>query len=560
MVLSPKSPRGGVKRSGQLGALFRYFAAAIFVGAGIAVRLLLDPWVGDRFPYATVLGAVLVSAWYGGLGPALFAVVVGGFAADYFVIQPRGEFRSFASSEIVGLLLYFVSGSGIALLGGAMHGARRRSEKDASELRSLNRELEARVSVRTRELEEGLDSVRDAEARAGGIVNSAMDAIISIGADQRIVLFNRAAEEMFQCQAADALGSSIDRFLPERYRQHHREQVEVFGRTGVTSRSMKSPGEVFGLRSNGEEFPIEASISQLTAGRRKIFTVILRDISERKAAWEERKRAETAVRELNASLEERVRERTKELEFANREMESFCYSVSHDLRAPLRAMDGFSRALLEDYGKNLPAEGRRFAQTILSNAERMGALIDDLLAFSRIGKSAVRTQTVDMNVLVRDALQELLFEPSERVAVDVETLPLCVGDPGLLKQVWINLISNALKFSGKTEKARIEIGADPSEGNITYYIRDNGVGFDPAYTDKLFGVFQRLHGTDDFPGTGVGLAIVHRVVSRLGGSVRAEGAPGKGAKFSFTLKPGALRIMDTQTAMPVGTLIPGRGS
>jgi signal transduction histidine kinase len=235
-------------------------------------------------------------------------------------------------------------------------------------------------------------------------------------------------------------------------------------------------------------------------------------------------------------LEQRVRERTAELEAANKELESFSYSVSHDLRAPLRAVDGFARMLEEDHAAQLDHEGRRRVAVIRDNSRHMGQLIDDLLAFSRLGRQALRPADVDMAALAREVIAEL--GAHENAVVRVEPVPAARGDRALLKQVWANLLSNALKYSSKREAPEVEVSGASEGGQLVYRVRDNGAGFDMRYVDKLFGVFQRLHRSDEFPGTGVGLAIVQRVVARHGGRVWAEGEVGVGARFFFSLPAG----------------------
>jgi len=760
------------------------------------------------------------------------------------------------------------------LIGADFAGSRRAE----AALKEANERLEARVLERTRAL-------GHSEARLGGIVGSAMDAIISVNREQRIVLFNVAAEKLFGCTAAMALGKELEQFLPQRLREQHRQHVQDFGSTGVTSRSMRSLRPLIALRGDGEEFPIEASISQVEVAGEKIYTVILRDISERKSAearalwlssfpernpspiveldpvedvvhysnpaaqrqfptlqvdglrhpllagvqaltrqlveqgtvhrelsvgeaffsqllsdisdtrrvriystditarrnaeralrdreaelhasdrrlaeivhgmteacfaldaewcfsfvndrvetllhqrrdqmlgraiWAvfpavvgtafetsyrramservpvafevyspiaerwldirlfptgeglaaflldiharkmaeferqkfvslvenstefigmrdlegvpifinraalaliglgsleqaaqippaefffeedrafvrdefvprvlrdghgetelrfrhfetgeaiwmiynafvvrdlhgepsalatvsrnitERKRAEQEVQRLNTDLERRVIERTDQLEAANKELEAFSYSVSHDLRAPLRAVSGFSQIVLEDYGPQLPEEAKQHLQTICNGAQRMGALIDDLLAFARLSRLPLSKRFLVIEPQVRDALSELQAEQAGRqLDLRIGELPPCHGDPALLKQVWLNLLSNALKYSKNSAPAVIEIGSTADLGEVVYFVRDNGTGFDMRYADKLFGVFQRLHRQEDYAGTGVGLAIVHRIVTRHGGRIWADAQPNRGATFYFTL-PGA---------------------
>lgn len=251
---------------------------------------------------------------------------------------------------------------------------------------------------------------------------------------------------------------------------------------------------------------------------------------------QERQRADQDVRQLNAELERRVLQRTAQLETANQELESFSYSVSHDLRAPLRWVVGFSEALMEDHGPSLDEEARRKIQIIQNEGRRMGVLIDDLLAFSRLGRKALKITHVDMNALVVatwNALKER--EDFSKVHLHIGAMPVTMGDRVLLGQVWTNLLSNALKFSAQREDPRIEIGAVTDEQEHIFFVRDNGAGFNPKYKAKLFGVFQRLHDASEFPGTGVGLALVQRIVNRHGGRVWADGNVGEGATFYFAL-------------------------
>jgi light-regulated signal transduction histidine kinase (bacteriophytochrome) len=231
-----------------------------------------------------------------------------------------------------------------------------------------------------------------------------------------------------------------------------------------------------------------------------------------------------------------VMKRTAELEAANKELEAFSYSVSHDLRAPLRAVDGFSQAVVEDFGPLLPEEGQRYLRTIRESAQRMGDLIDDLLTFSRLSRQPLTKELVNTCDLVNSVLAEMSGQREGRqLDFRIEDLPVCHADPVLLKQVWINVLSNALKFTRKREAAVVEIGSVREQGETVFFVRDNGTGFDMQYAGKLFGVFQRLHGAHEFEGTGVGLAIVQRVIHRHGGRVWADAAVGRGATFYFTL-------------------------
>lgn len=277
----------------------------------------------------------------------------------------------------------------------------------------------------------------------------------------------------------------------------------------------------------------------------------------------DRVEAEQQVRYLNRTLEERVAQRTDELLAANKELESFAYSVSHDLRAPLRSVDGFSRILLEEYAPQLSEEPHRLLGLVRKNAVQMGNLIDGLLAFSRLGRQPLHQQIVNPNELVRQALGDLeLEQEGRRVEITVDELPRCQGDPLLLKQVFCNLLSNAFKYTRKRAIAHIQVGVldadldafaksgikepeDIPRDSVVYYIRDNGAGFDMRYVDKLFGVFQRLHNAEDYEGIGVGLATVHRIIARHGGRIWAQGVLNEGAVFYFALLP-----IDVENTIP----------
>ncbi len=266
----------------------------------------------------------------------------------------------------------------------------------------------------------------------------------------------------------------------------------------------------------------------------------------------QRIRAEVEIRQLNEELELRVLQRTAQLEAANKELEAFSYSVSHDLRAPLRAIDGFSRIVLEEYAPKLDDEGRRLLGVITANTGKMGQLIDDLLAFSRLSRQQMASAAVDLA-----ALAEAHFRGAEkpekgrRIEFKVGALPAALGDPSMLRQVLQNLLANAIKFTRTRPRARIELSGRMENGETVYQVRDNGVGFDMAYADKLFGVFQRLHDSTEFEGTGVGLAIVQRIVLRHGGRIWAESSA-KGATFYFPCRQNRIHG-------PGGRMIKGLG-
>jgi PAS domain S-box-containing protein len=318
-----------------------------------------------------------------------------------------------------------------------------------------------------------------------------------------------------------------------------------------------SDGAIRWIDMRMEAFPGPDGRPQRTVSAQRDIT----DLKERAAALalanenltgeiSERMRAEAEVRRLNASLEARIAERTAELLAANKEMESFSYSVSHDLRAPLRAIEGFSRILLEDYGEKLDAEGRRLANVVRDSARRMAQMIDDILAFSRVGRAAMEAAPVNMQAEVRKAISDLapVIEGRE-VDFEIGDLPSAQGDAAMLQHVWANLLGNSAKYTRPRDRAIIQIGAQIADGETVYFVRDNGVGFDMRYVDKLFGAFQRLHGAE-FSGAGIGLSIVKRIVTRHGGRVWAEAEVDKGATFFFSL--GGVRTA-TDTMDSVGS-------
>jgi PAS domain S-box-containing protein len=284
--------------------------------------------------------------------------------------------------------------------------------------------------------------------------------------------------------------------------------------------------------STGQRIEVEFVSNVYLVEGKKVIQCNVRDVTARREA-------EESLCQLNANLEQRVIQRTAQLEAANKDLESFSYSVSHDLRAPLRAISGFSRIVLEDHSAGMDGDGLRYLNLVEKSAQQMGQLIDDLLTFSRTGRQALNVQPVITADVVNAALDDLkTMQENRRVNINVGDLADCEADPSLLRQVWLNLLSNALKYTRKCDPAVITIGSRREGGMDVYFVRDNGAGFDMKYADKLFGVFQRLHLTDDYEGTGVGLALVQRIVQRHGGKVWAEAKLNLGATFRFTLTGG----------------------
>ena len=351
-----------------------------------------------------------------------------------------------------------------------------------------------------------------ATARLAAIVTSSPDAIISKTLDGTITTWNSGAERLFGYQAKEIIGQPVTRLLfPDRVEEE--EQILDCIRLGERVEQR----EAVRRHKSGRAIDVSLAISPILDATGTILGIssIARDITERK-------QAERALRE------------------ANKELEAFSYSVSHDLRAPLRSINGFAKMLVEDFGPSLPQEAQRCLNVVQKSASRMGELIDDLLEFSRLSRSTLDRQAVDIRRVIREVwLEQRRQDPDRSVELIVDDLPKCLADRRLVKQVWVNLLSNAWKYSSPRQAARIEIGWHQDEqqpSSVVYWIRDNGVGFDQQYAGKLFGVFQRLHRAEDFEGTGVGLALVHRIVQRHGGRVWAEGKLDEGATFYFTLE------------------------
>jgi PAS domain S-box-containing protein len=365
------------------------------------------------------------------------------------------------------------------------------------------------------------------EARKRAVVESAPDPIVTIDAAGRVVEFNPAAERTFGYRQGDVIGELLADFVvPTGPRE--RPQHGLAGRRQPIRERKRL--EMQAIRANGTEFPVEVSVTRVDDAAGQTSIVHLRDVTDRT-------RAEERLHKLNTELEERVRRRTVQLQAVVDELEAFSYSVSHDLRAPLRSIDGFSQALAEDAGPALPDVARQHLERIRGATKRMSHLIDDLLSLSTVSLAKMTRQRIDMTDLADVILSELAGNSANRhVRVSVMPEMVAYGDPRLVRVALENLLTNAWKFTSRREDASIEVGRMVRDGSPVFYVRDNGVGFDPAYADKLFGPFQRLHDASEFPGTGIGLATVRRIVQRHGGRVWAEGQAAQGACFYFTLE------------------------
>jgi PAS domain S-box-containing protein len=362
-------------------------------------------------------------------------------------------------------------------------------------------------------------ALAESERRYRSLFNAALDYIMVISPDGNLVDINPSACKSLGYARDEVLGAhfsaiidpaALDRMLPR--------VAEIVERRKIR-------GERRIQCKDGSYVAVEFAASPLPDGN---VLAVVRDVSERK-------RAESALAELNASLERRVRERTAELEAANRELDSFSHSASHDLRAPLFQINGFATLLRKDRASSLSADAVRFLERIEHGTDQMGQLLESLLEFSRAGRATPGRSPVDMQALVGEVLVMLRGPESTRAEIRVADLPPVKGDATLLRQVWQNLLGNALKFSRHAQAPQIEVGADCRDGAVEFFVRDNGAGFDMQQAGKLFGVFERLHTAQEFEGTGAGLSIVKRIIERHGGRITASGEPGRGACMRFTL-------------------------
>ncbi len=383
------------------------------------------------------------------------------------------------------------------------------------QLSEVNRELRNEITQPT----EAQGEIRRATAEWQRTFDSIPDPVYILDKDFRFVKANKASAVMLKVKLEDLMGKTCyeivhmgDKPWPNCPLQHALRD----GKTYTAEMDDPNAGTTFLVTLA----PILDEKGKLVGG-----VHIAKNITERK-------KREAEVQILNRELEQRL----LELSTASKELEAFSYSVSHDLRAPLRAIDGFSQILLEDHREDLNKEGRRVLNVVRDNTRRMGDLIDDLLSFSRLGRKRMKKKSIDMYELTKNIVKELRNNsPEPKIKIKVNILPSAYADQALIRQVLINLLSNAIKFNGNEKSSLIEVGAKEKEDENIYYVKDNGVGFDMEYSDKLFGVFQRLHSQEEFKGTGVGLALVQRIIHRHQGRVWAEGKVNKGATFYFTI-------------------------
>ena len=408
----------------------------------------------------------------------------------------------------------------------------------AEYVQQTQQELEEKVRESTAELREEIilrkqseEDLRISSQRYHQLVEEVKDySIIMLDVDGNILLWNKGAEKIKGYKEEEILGKSFFCFYTEEDIKNDKPR-KFLEKAALEGRSQD---EGWRVRKGGEKFWADVVFTAIYDDDHKLlgFAKITRDVTERKKLEEER-------HIISKKLEERIKEvaiRTSQLEMANKELEAFSYSVSHDLRTPLRAISGYSIMLKEDYESKLDEEGSRIIRNIINNAKMMGQLIDDLLAFSRLGRKELIRTEVNMQSLATAVVNELLQSELEKdYRISINSLDTAEADQGMIKQVLSNLVSNAIKYSSKKANPEIEIGSRDEKTKTIYYIKDNGAGFDMAYSGKLFGVFQRLHSQEEFEGTGVGLALAKRIIDKHNGEIWAEGLENVGATFYFSL-------------------------
>jgi PAS domain S-box-containing protein len=478
--------------------VLRYGLALLSVSVALGVSLVLERFHFHNVADPLFLTAIAIVVWYAGIGPAILAVVLSGLADTYFFIEPiysiyitRDDFPHFVIFLLFALLL-----TGFAAV-------RRRVE---AELLQARDDLQIEVAERTQQ---------------ASLLNLTHDTIFVRDMSDVITYWNRGAQELYGWTAEDAIGRYSQQLLQTVF------PVPVDDIRAELLRTGRWDGELKKTRADGTEVVVASRWS------------LRRDEQERPVAVletnndiTERKRREQEIQSLNQELAKR----STALESINKELEAFAYSISHDLRAPLRHMAGYTELLQKKASSGLDEKCNHYIMMMLDSAKRMGNLIDDLLAFSRIGRAETQKTLVNLAQLVREALTEVREDTEGRnIAWKIGTLPDFYGDRSMLRLVLVNLISNAIKFTRTRTQAEIEIGSANGNGDeLIVFIRDNGVGFDMKYVNKLFGVFQRLHQANEFEGTGIGLATVQRIIHRHGGNVWAEGVVDKGATFYFS--------------------------
>jgi PAS domain S-box-containing protein len=476
----------------------RYGMASLSVAVALGVALLLERFHFRNVADPMFLLAIAVTVWYAGIGPAILAVVLSGLADTYFFIEPIYTFY-ITRDDLPHFVIFVLFAS---LLTG-FAAVRRRVERDLVQARD---DLQIEVAERTQQ---------------ASLLNLTHDPIFVRDMSDVITYWNRGARELYGWTDKEAMGRHSQELLQTSF------PTPLEDIRGELLRTNRWEGELKKTKADGTQVVVSSRWS-LRRDEQKRPVAIL----ETNNNITERKRREEEIQGLNQELATR----SAELESINKELEAFAYSISHDLRAPLRHMAGFTELLQKKASSVVDEKSNHYMAMILDSAKRMGNLIDDLLAFSRIGRAETQKTPFNLTQLVKEALSEVRQDTEGRnIAWKIGKLPDFYGDRSMLRLVLVNLLSNAIKFTRTRPQAEIEIGSANGNGDeLIVFVRDNGVGFDMKYVNKLFGVFQRLHQSNEFEGTGIGLATVQRIIHRHGGKVWAEGVVDSGATFYFS--------------------------
>lgn len=478
--------------------VLRYGLVPLAVASMLGIRMLLHPVLGESAPLLMFVLPVLLCAWYGGRGPGLASTALSGLAGWYFFLPERQSFGGLGPADAIHLAIFGAIGLTVSSLNAYLRSARGRA---------------AASEERFRLLVEGIDDY----------------AIFMLDPEGRVVLWNRGAQRIKGYRPEEILGRHFGIFyLPE-----DREAGEPGQHLRQAAEQGAWRGEEWRLRKDGSRFWASVLLTALRdpQGRLRGFAKITRDVTERK-------KAEDEIRSLAEGLEQRVVQRTAELEAANRALEAFAYSISHDLRAPLRGIQGFAQALLEDYGDRLDGTGHDYARRIAGAAERMDQLIQDILDYSRLSRADIELAPVSLEAALREARAEVELPLRQRGGeMSLEgPFPWVRAHRSTLVQVLTNLLSNAVLYVAPGTAPRIRVRTEERGDRwVRLWIEDQGIGIAPEHQERIFDVFERLHGSETYPGTGIGLAIVRKGVERMGGSAGVESEPGAGSRFWIEL-------------------------
>lgn len=501
-------------------------AIALNLALTLGLLLLSPVFPLGKFPIPYVLLVMITGYFFGG-GPAIVAGIAGWLAFTSAFVPPHGLTWPIADSTEgwAREAAFFLGVSVVAIAAVQVRKANQRIQRLADETTRLNESLKREIEGH-QQTEEAL---RESEERFRLMIEGLHDyAIFVIDPEGNVATWNAGAERMKGYSADEIIGKHFSIF----YTDENRASGKPSQVLATAAKEGRYAEEGWRMRKDGSVFWASVTVAAMhnTAGELIGFAKITRDVTERKQAEEE-------VRKLNAELEQRVQERTAELQASNRELQTFSYSIMHDLRTPLRAIGGFSDALLRHYSSSFDDKGQDYLRRIGAAAQKMSRIIDDIHDLLRATRAKVHRQDVDMSVMAEEILENLKkSQPERKSDIKIEPGLIVNADPGLLRAALEHLLGNAWKFTSEREVTYVELASIKQNGNRVYLVRDNGAGFNPAYAGKLFEPFQRLHNESDFPGTGIGLALVQRILSRHGGHIWAESEIDKGATFYFTLE------------------------